>query len=154
MSDKPFEEALFVAFNQIQELKQQEREIAVRKAQLQQTVTALYPLVFPDTVDINSLSLPNAIRLIISGAGGRPISAIEMRGRLDELGYDTSKYENPLANITTAMNRMVEADEMVWADIDGKKKALPGPDLKAVPQPQPELPMTRLAEESARQENE
>jgi hypothetical protein len=142
MADKSFEQALFAAFDRLQQLKEQERSIAVEKSQLNKTIEALFPLVFPDQIDINSLSLPNAIRMVVSGAGGRPISPAEMKGKLEDLGYDISKYDNPLANIHTAMNRMVEAEEMVWADINGKKKALPGPELKPVPQPQPELPIT------------
>ncbi len=73
---------------------------------------------------------------MVIGGADRPITAIEMRGKLTDLGFDLSKYDNPLANIHTAMNRMVEAEEMQWVDVD-EKKAVPGPQLKQVPPPLP-----------------
>jgi hypothetical protein len=55
---------------------------------------------------------------------------------LVDLGFDLSKFDNPLANIHTTMNRMVESEEMEWADTE-EKKVLPGPELKSIPPPPP-----------------
>ncbi len=136
-SEEIYRNALQTAMTQWLELQTQERRIAVQKNQLRQTFLALFPLAYPDdsTPDISSMSLANAVRLVIGGTD-RPITAIEMRGKLTDLGFDLSKYDNPLANIHTAMNRMVESDEMVWSDID-EKKAMPGPQLKHVQTPLP-----------------
>jgi hypothetical protein len=133
MSDNPYEVALNAAFDELQKLKEQEREIAIRKAKLRETMNALSPLVFPNKVDINSMSLPNAMRLIL-GSAGRPLNAAEFLSKLEDIGFDVAKFDNPLANIHTAMNRMVESDELQWVQVEGKKKAIPGPELKPVPQ--------------------
>lgn len=133
---EPFRDALFAAYQELEMLKQQEREIAVRKAQIQQTINALYPLVFPfDDEDVRALSLPNAIRLVLRSCG-RPINMHDIHSRLTDWGYDLTKFDDPMTNIRTAMNRLVESEEMVWVD-EGKKKAMPGPDLKPVPQMTP-----------------
>jgi hypothetical protein len=139
MSDNVYEVALNAAFAELQELKQQEREIALRKAKLQETLDALIPLVYPSAVDVNTLSLPNAMRLVLHSSG-RPLSAYEFKTKLVDIGFDISKFDNPLANIHTAMNRMVENDEMIWIETEGKKKGIPGPDLKPVPQALPGPP--------------
>jgi hypothetical protein len=129
MNDNFYESALFAAYEELAELKTKELEIAVRRSQLRQTVDALFPLVFPQEIDIKTLSLPAALRLILKSAG-RPLSASDFKTKLEDMGFDTDKYDNPLANIHTAMSRMVESEEMAWVNLDGKKKAIPGPDLK------------------------
>jgi hypothetical protein len=132
-----YRNALQTAVDQWVDLQVQERRITIQKNQLRQTFLALFPLAYPNSElpDVSSMSLANAIRMVIGGAD-RPMTAIEMRGKLTDLGFDLTKYDNPLANIHTAMNRMVESDEMQWVDID-EKKAMPGPELKHV---QPPLP--------------
>jgi len=132
-NEKLFSDALFAAWRELNELKEQERKIAFRKAQLQATLNALSPLVFEQTVtDINTLSLPDAMRLIMRSAN-RPLSSHDMRTKLDDLGFDLTKFENPMANILTAMKRMVESEEFIWTE-DGSKKVLPGPELKPAPE--------------------
>jgi hypothetical protein len=138
MSDRLYEDALKAANAELESLQKWEREIIVRKAQIQQTINALCALVYPDALDVNALSLPDAMRLVIRSAG-RGLNANDFKTKLEDIGFDTSKYENPLANIMTAMNRMVENDEMIWMQTDGKKTAGPGPELKQVPQ---EVPKT------------
>jgi hypothetical protein len=136
-SEEIYRNALQTAYDQWLNLQNQERRITVQKNQLRQTLLAIFPLAYPNSgdPDITSMSLANAIRLVIGGVD-RPMTAIEMRGKLTDLGFDLTKYDNPLANIHTAMNRMVDAEEMVWSDID-EKKALPGPGLKHVQTPLP-----------------
>ena len=137
-ANKVYEKALYAAFEEMSQVREKERELAFRKAQLQQTVSALYPLVFPDTPDLNSMSLPNAMRLIMHSAG-RNLTAHDFKTKLEDLGFDISKFDNPLANIHTAMTRMVDSDEFYWAEKEeGKKKVGPGPELKSVPSEIPE----------------
>jgi len=91
----------------------------------------LFPLVFPEDItgissDVNSMSLPDAIRLVVS-ASEHPLSARDMQLKLDELGFDLKKFDNPLANILTAMKRMVDSGELVPFDGD-KKRVVKGPE--------------------------
>jgi hypothetical protein len=137
-SEEIYQSALHTAYRKWMELQDIERRIIIEKKQLRQTFLALWPLAYPDqeTTDVNSMSLANAIRLIVGGLD-RPVTPTEMRGKLTDLGFDLSKYENPMANIHTTMNRMVDSEEMQWLDIETNKKAIPGPELKSV---QPPLP--------------
>jgi hypothetical protein len=130
----PYADAMWGAYEELKKIKVQKRELTIREAQLTKTVNALYPIVFPETPDINTMSLPDAIRLIIAGCD-RPLSAYDMRTKLEDLGFDLAKFENPLANIHTAMNRMSESGELVHVDGD-KKRVEAGPNLK----PPPETP--------------
>lgn len=131
----PYEDALWKAYNELNDIKKQEHELTVRKLRLNQTVNALFPIVYPldQTADINSYSLANAIRLVIKSTD-RGISAKEVRGKLQDLGFDFSKYSNPLASIWTASKRMIEAEELVLNDDEDEKKLIAGPELKPVPE--------------------
>ena len=134
-----YRDALDRAYDEWRGLQEQEKQITIRKAQLKRTFQALCPLAFPEDQiawDVNVLSLANAIRLVIQSSD-RPITAIEMRGRLTDLGVDLSKYENPMASIHTAVNRMVDSEEMDYIQEDDKKKFTAGPELKPVPPPGP-----------------
>jgi len=123
---------LLKAWNELDEIEAKEKEFAVRKCRLKATVEALKPLVFKETWDINSLSLSDAIRFVISNAG-RPLSAMDIRTKLADFDYRLDGFENPLANIHTALKRMAETDELAEYDEDGKKRTFtPGPELKPV----------------------
>lgn len=131
--DKVFDAALDAAIAELAELEEQERNIASRKANLRLTVNALWPVVFKQPLnDINALSLPDAMRLILRSAG-RPLNANDYRTKLTDLGFDLSKFDNPLANIHTAMKRMVDSEEFQWVE-EGSKQVVPGPELKPVPE--------------------
>jgi hypothetical protein len=93
--------------------------------------------VLPVKADISSLSLADAIRLVIHSTE-RGITAKEIRGKLDDLGYDLSKHENPLASIHTAAKRMIDTEELIWVD-DHNKKLSAGPELKPVPEAGPSI---------------
>jgi hypothetical protein len=147
--DKLYSDALFAAYSELSQLSEQEREIGIRKAQLRESVKALTPLVYGNAVDINALSLPDAMRLVFRSAG-RALSANDFRTKLQDFGFDLEKYSNPLANIITAMNRMVESDEMEWVKGTATKTVTPGPNLKSLPEleplPEPPVGLTKLIE--------
>ena len=141
IKDLPPDKAVYAfafvqAFKELSELKEQEKQIAIRKAQLNETLKALGPLFLPITVDIGSMSLANAIRIVMASAD-RPITAVEMRGKLQELGFDMKQFQNPLASIHTALTRMVDAGELKMQEDQDRKRFTPGPELKAVPGAQP-----------------
>jgi len=140
---RAFSDALWQAYNRLNEIREKERLLTVQKAQLKQTINALYPLVFPNIPDVNALSLADAIRMVIH-SDGRGMNAREIRHKLDDIGYDLSKHENALASIHTAVKRMVDAEELIWVDADGKKVGA-GPELKNVPEPSPVDAMESLA---------
>jgi len=133
-TENPYVAALFQAWEELRELQEQERALVVKKAQLQQSVDALWPLACPELAtapDIRSMTLADAIRLLVQSCSGRPITIKEIRGKLQDIGFDLSKYSNPLASIHTAASRMVESEELVWLDDEGKKLTA-GPELKPV----------------------
>jgi len=81
------------------------------------------------------------MRLVLRSTG-RGLNAHGFRTKLEDMGYDLSKFSNPLVNILTAMNRMVEAEEMHWVEGEDKKTVVRGPELKPVPEAEapPALP--------------
>jgi hypothetical protein len=133
-SPNPYQEALWKAYGEIQEIKRQEADLAIRKSKLRKTVAALYPIVYPSPAeDINSLSLADAIRMIVKNSD-TGVPAKEVRNRLFDLGYDLSKYSNPLASIWTAAKRMIDSEELTLTEDEDEKKLAPGPELKTIPE--------------------
>ncbi len=118
-----YQEALRAAWIELSQIQEEEKNLLVKKARLKQTCEALWPLAYPDVVypDINSLSLADAIRLMVQSCNERVITVKEIRGKLQDIGFDLSKYKNPLASIHTAATRMVESEELTWVDDDGNK---------------------------------
>ena len=132
-------DAFVKALHELEEIKTTERNLAYRKAKLNESVTALRPLVFKQAWDINNLTLSDAIRFVFSNAK-RHLSAIAVRTKLEDLGYNLDQFDNPLANIHTALKRMGETDELYVIESDKKKSFEPGPNLKAITEPLTELP--------------
>jgi hypothetical protein len=128
LMDVSYKLALDKAIADLDALTMKEREIALRKAQLRETIKALSALC-GRLPDINAFSLSDAIRLVISSAS-EGLSPIEIRGKLTGMGYDLSKYKNPLASIHTALNRMVETEEIVYMP-DEDEKVEAGENMKS-----------------------
>ena len=79
---EPYIDAFVRAFHELEEIKIKEKEFAFRKAQLNDTVAALKPLIFKQSWDINDLTPTDAIRFVFRSAK-RPLAAIEVRSKLD-----------------------------------------------------------------------
>ena len=148
----PYKSAIFQAWQELQEAQEEEKKLTIRKARLKATVDALWPLAFPDSgyPDITSMTLADAIRLLVQSCNDRTITVKEIRGKLQDLGFDLSKYANPLASIHTAAARMVESDELKWVDDEGKKLTS-GPEMKPVlgPETDPAALLGMMGENSA-----
>ena len=105
-----YQEALFAAWNELSAVREEEKSL---------------------------MTLANAIRLMVQSCNERAITVKELRGKLQDIGYDLSKYKNPLASIHTAANRMVESNELAWFDDDGNKLTS-GPEMKPVLMAEPD----------------
>ena len=85
-------------------------------AALIQTMNAIAPLVgeLPLTLpaseeaEIAAVGMTDSIRTILTEAG-EPLTASEIRDRLEQKGLDIKSYSNPLANIHTILRRLTEA---------------------------------------------
>ena len=137
--NNPYQNALFQTWQELAGLVEEEKRLIIRKAQLKQSSDALWPLAFPDQAgahpDIISMTLADVIRLLVKACNGRSTNIKEIRNRLQDIGYDLSKYKNPLASIHTAANRMVESGELSWYDEDGNRLT-EGENMKSVLTPE------------------
>jgi hypothetical protein len=130
--------------SELERINVAKKEMAIREAQLNESLKALRPLAGEWVFDLSEFSLSNAVRFVFNGlADERSLSAIDVRTKLEDLAYDLSKYENPLASIHTCMRRMVETEELVIKPTDegNKKQFEAGPQLKSVPDPPGSVPI-------------
>jgi len=133
-----YEEAIERIGEELEKLREQERQLTLRKAQLIQSFNALAPLAFPDekVFDINSLTLADAIRLVIRSTSV-PMKARQVQSRLCELGFELLKFNNPNASVHTALNRMLDSGELtlITDPTDDTKYFECGPSLEQTPEP-------------------
>jgi hypothetical protein len=117
---KDYRAALEAAVREYEELGQQRREIDKRLAQLAQTIGTLNRLCgFTPNV---FWGLTDACRVVLRGAG-HPMTPMEVRDRLEAIGFDLSKYSSSLAAIHTVLKRLGEAREVDFVELDSGRFA-------------------------------
>ena len=109
MTTDQYRSALDAAVREYEKLGEQRRAIDERLAQLAQTIGTLNRLC--GLVPTVFWGLTDACRVVLKGAG-RPMAPMEVRDRLEAIGFDLSKYANSLAAIHTVLKRLSDADEL------------------------------------------
>jgi hypothetical protein len=110
-----YQRALDAALRELEQALADRAALETRIAQLHETVGTLTRLCgFTPTVPFG---LTDACRMALRCAAG-PMTAIEMRNRLDATGFDLTRYANALAAIHTVLKRLVDAGEASAVDAD------------------------------------
>ena len=108
MNEDAYKRALRDALRELTELGRKSAEIDERRAQLVQTIAHLSRLcgVKPSV----PWGITDACRMVLRAAG-RPLTPSEIRGQLEAMGFDVSRYSNQLAPIHTVLKRLHGAGE-------------------------------------------
>ena len=109
MTTDDYRRALATAIREYEALGQQRQDIDKRLAEVAQTIGTLSRLC--GLIPTVPLGLTDACRLVVRGAGV-PVSATDVRDRLQAIGFDLSKYANDLAAIHTILKRLNESREL------------------------------------------
>ena len=105
-----YRRALDAACREWETLTRQRAELDTRIAQLTQSIGTLSRLC--GLVPTVPLGLTDACRMALKAAG-HPLTALEVRGQLEAMGMDLSRYANPLAAVHTTLKRLSESGEVV-----------------------------------------
>ena len=120
MTTDDYRHALDAAVREYEALGEQRREIDKRLAQLAQTIGTLNRLCgFTPTV---FWGLTDACRVVLRGAG-HAMTPVDVRDRLEAIGFDLSRYTNSLAAIHVVLKRLKEASELRFTSIGSGKFA-------------------------------
>jgi hypothetical protein len=115
MPDVEYRRALEAAVREYEQAVADRTALDARIAQLHQTIGTLTKLCgFTPTVP---LGLTDACRLVLRNAG-RPMTAVQVRERLESIGFDVEKYSNSLAAIHTVLKRLADHGEVALATDD------------------------------------
>ena len=109
MTTSDYRRALATAIREYEVLGQQRQDVDKRLAEVAQTIGTLSRLC--GLVPTVPLGLTDACRLVVRGAGV-PVTPIDVRQRLQSIGFDLSKYQNDLAAIHTILKRLNESGEL------------------------------------------
>jgi hypothetical protein len=120
-------------------LKQQEaREKKI--AGLRATIAALSRMLDKEFIEEDALGFTDAIREAFKSVGqGSSLTPTEVKGRLEMLGYDTTKYGNVMASVHTVITRLAQRGEIrqVGTRADNKpcysSTGLPAPPRRSLP---------------------
>src|SRR5213078_253749 len=96
--------ALAAAIKEYESLGEQRREIDTRLAQLAQTIGTLSRLV--GHVPSVPMGITDAVRLVTRA--GIPLTPMDVRDRLNGMGFDLSSYSSELSAIHTVLKRLNE----------------------------------------------
>ena len=115
-----YRQALEQAIREYERLSQKRARIDERLAQLVQTMGSLSRLCrLTPTV---SIGLTDACRMVLKSAGD-PLTAAEVKAQLESIGFDASKYANPLACIHTVLKRLCRSGEVRFSRRPKEKPA-------------------------------
>ena len=109
MTTDDYRRALATAIREYEALGQQRQDIDKRLAEVAQTIGTLSRLC--GLIPTVPLGLTDACRLVVRGAGV-PVTPVDVRQRLQSIGFDLSKYANDLAAIHTILKRLNESGEL------------------------------------------
>ena len=108
MTHDDYRRALAAATLEYEELGAKRQAIDKRLGELSQTIGTLSRLLgYTPTVPFG---LTDAIRMIMRG--GVPMTPVEVRDRLQGIGFDMEKYVNDLAAVHTILKRLNESGEL------------------------------------------
>jgi hypothetical protein len=113
MAPEKYRQALDAAIREYETLGAQRREIDERLEQLAQTIGTLNRLCgFVSTVQ---WGLTDACRVVLKNAG-QAMTAMEVRDRLESIGFDLAKYANSLAAVHTVLKRLNQSQEVLFVE--------------------------------------
>jgi hypothetical protein len=107
--EKTYRDALEQAIREYEQLAQERARIDERLAQVVQTIGNLSRLCrLAPTVQ---LGLTDACRMVLKSAG-HSLTAREVKAQLEAVGFEVSRYANPLASIHTVLRRLCRSGEV------------------------------------------
>jgi hypothetical protein len=109
MTTDEYKRALDAACREYEDVARRRAELDKRLAQLHESIGALTRLCgYTPTV---SWGLTDACRVVLARAE-QPMTALDVRDRLANIGFDLSKYSSDLAAIHTVLKRLNRAGEL------------------------------------------
>ncbi len=111
MTKDKYREALTAVMKEYECLSEQRAAIDARLAQLVQAIGSLSHLC--DLRPTVALGLTDACRIVLK-AVDHPLAAAEIRQQLEVMGYDTSRYSNPLGSIHVVLRRLCRSGEATF----------------------------------------
>ena len=109
MPPDDYRRAFDAACREYEQLNAERTALDKRLVELHQTINSLSRLL--GYVPSVPWGLTDACRVLLKSAA-RPMTALDLRDRLQSVGFDLERYANALAAIHTVLKRLTESDEV------------------------------------------
>src|SRR5205823_2062894 len=70
---------------------------------------------------VKETGLTEALRVVLTAANGQPLTAVEIRNRLEAMGFDVAVYQNFLATLYLTLQRLEKQNEVIEIKQNEKK---------------------------------
>jgi hypothetical protein len=100
--------------------RDEQERLEKRLVGVRETVVSLSKMLGESFSEEDELGLTDAIRQAFKTASGG-MAPTDVKGRLEQLGYDTSKYGNVMASVHSVINRLVRKGEVIQTGTSGDK---------------------------------
>ncbi|HXC71393.1 MAG TPA: hypothetical protein VN644_15535 [Pyrinomonadaceae bacterium] len=82
-------------------------------------VAAEHPELFPESIDPDT-GLTDAVRKALQSVSNVSLSPVQVRNRMEKMGFDLKAYKNVLASIHTILKRLQTKGDVSTRERDGK----------------------------------
>jgi hypothetical protein len=123
MSDSGFPRALSEARQSLEKLLREKQKLDVKIAKMEQVVAALRSVAdHDDDHDVVPTGFSDAIRGVLKGSSDHALSPMQIREGMLAMGFDLSRYNQPLASIHVVLKRLEKSGEALpIGGADGKR---------------------------------
>jgi hypothetical protein len=112
-SESGFPDALAEARETLERLLRERQQLDVRIAKMEQVVAALRSVAEHDDEEVASTGFTDGVRAVLRGSSERGLSPTEIREGMLALGFDLSRYAQPLATIHVVLKRLERSGEAI-----------------------------------------
>jgi hypothetical protein len=112
MAESGFPNALAEARENLERLLRERQQLDIRIAKMEQVVAALRSYVEPGDDESATTGFTDAVRRVLKGTIEKgPLSPTQIREGMLAMGFELSRYNQPLATIHVVLKRLVKSTE-------------------------------------------
>jgi hypothetical protein len=121
VAESGFPDALVEAKEALERLLRERQQLDIRIAKMEQVVAALRSVAEPGDADVAATGFTDGVRAVLRASSDRPLSPTEIREGMLAMGFELSRYQQPLASIHVVLKRLQRSGEAMEIGDENKR---------------------------------